>query len=260
MGTGLYWSWKQGHGLKTILRHLLPFGLLLLPTLVLIFHTMSTETSTWWALRAYPSADVLSLFGGMARILLWFSGRLLTTAHWLPIPVYEQQLWELGLGILLLAGLALLMWHQVSPVDLWAVWTVLMLIPFLLLTEEIILDLPVGPSRYLYLATAGSSLLLAWCIQQGGWQLVGRFGSLGRYLYTASLAVLVVFCYITLKKTVYLITYLLKVRTAKIGIYVIITADKVMNIVFGIQKMGGQQTNIRHFNIRLKDTSTSYMS
>jgi len=197
----LYWSWKQGHGLKTILRYLLPFGLLLLPTLVLIFHTMSKEASTWWALRSYASADLLSLLVGMARILLWFSGRLLTTAHWLPIPVYEQQIWELGIGILVLVGLALLMWRKISPVDQWAAWTVLMLLPFLLLTEDIILDLPVGPSRYLYLATAGSSLLLAWGIQQAGLQLACRLKSLGHYLYIASLAALVLFCYTTLKKT-----------------------------------------------------------
>jgi tetratricopeptide (TPR) repeat protein len=196
----LFWSWRQGLGIRTALRHLAGFGLVALPTLVLIARTTSRHTSTWDALGSYASADLLSQFLGMMRILLWFSGRLFTTAHWLPLPVYEQHLWELATGALVVGMLAWLIWRRIFPADLGAAWAVLMLLPFLLLTEEIILDLPAGPSRYLYLSTAGSSLLLAWGLQRMGWWLQAGWKRTGGALYVAAIVGLVAFSGATLKK------------------------------------------------------------
>ncbi len=98
----------------------------------------------------------------MVRVLWWFCGRLLTTAHWLPLPIYLQQTWELYLGAVVFALLFWLIWRHKDPLRATALATLIGLFPFLLLTEATILGLPAGPSRYLYLASAGSSLLIAW--------------------------------------------------------------------------------------------------
>lgn len=98
----------------------------------------------------------------MVRVLWWFCGRLLTTAHWLPLPIYLQQTWELYLGAVVFALLFWLIWRHKDPLRAAALATLIGLFPFLLLTEATILGLPAGPSRYLYLASTGFSLLIAW--------------------------------------------------------------------------------------------------
>ncbi|MBI2505743.1 MAG: tetratricopeptide repeat protein [Candidatus Latescibacteria bacterium] len=194
----LYWAWRGGHGLKPLWRSLPPLGLLMLPTLAFISYTTAESTSTWQALSTYSLSSLPDILVGIAHLLLWFSSRLLTTAHWMLLPVYRQQTWELGVGLGVLAGLGVLVRKRIFPADLWAVWTALMLLPFLVLTEEVVKDLPAGPSRYLYLSTAGSSLILAWLLERGSlW--------LGRYLkpwipYAGSIALLLASSFFYLKK------------------------------------------------------------
>ena len=97
-----------------------------------------------------------------------------------------------GLGLLVLA--ILLVRRQPHPVSGWAIWTVLMLVPFALLTDSILLALHVGPSRYLYFASAGSSLVLAWGLQN----LALRFG--GQRAFAGALLALGAVSYISLKQ------------------------------------------------------------
>lgn len=192
----LYWAWYKEHDLRPLWRSLLPLALLMAPTLAFIYYATAEKTSTAQALSYYSLSNLPAILAGMGRLLLWFVSRLWTTAHWLPLPAYRQEPWELYAGAVALCGLGWSLWRRHWPLSLAAVWIVCMLLPFLLLTETTIRDLPAGPSRYLYLATAGSSLVWAWGLQQAG-----RVQRWGRLLFLAGLAVLLISSYVNLKKT-----------------------------------------------------------
>ncbi|MBI2505224.1 MAG: tetratricopeptide repeat protein [Candidatus Latescibacteria bacterium] len=192
----LYWSRREGEGLGQVGRRLLGLGLGLVPVLLLLLHLTSSQTSTWRSLELYRAQDLATLLVGMVRVLLWFVSRLWTTAHWLPLPVYRQESWELYAGGAALCGLGWLLWRRHWPLALGAAWMLCALLPFLLLTETTIRDLPAGPSRYLYLASAGSSLVWAWGLQEAG-----QLRRWGRPLFLAGLAVLLVSSYVSLQRT-----------------------------------------------------------
>jgi len=156
----------------------------------------SRQTSTWHSLDLYSLQSIPQLLAGMGRMLALLSSRLFTTAHWIPLPMHQQQSWELYLGSASIAGLALLAWRGPRLAAHAAAWTLLALLPFLLLTEATIQGLPAGPSRYLYLASAGSSLLLAW----GFDQLRQRWHPHGAYAAALVGAVVLVSSYSSLKK------------------------------------------------------------
>ncbi len=192
----LYWVWSKGYNLKTALRPLFP--LLVLTALELVFIVAITpgETNTGRAIGLYSEKDLLQLLAGMGGLLLWSLGRLFTTAHWLPFPLYEFQSWELWAGAGILAALSLLIFWRRFPGSLWSTWILLSLLPFLPLTFESILGRPAGPSRYLYPATAGFSLLLAWTIEVSTRRL--RF--CWPYLYVTILTAVFLSSYFSLKQ------------------------------------------------------------
>ena len=161
----LYWSWSKGYDIKNSLRLLLP--LLGLTTVELVFIVAITpeETNTGRAIGLWEH-DPFGLLGGMGRLLLWALGRLVTTAHWLLVPLYEFQPWETYVGAGILAGLLFLVYRRHCFESLWTLWILLSLLPFLPITDTGILIRPSGPSRYLYLATAGSSVLF--CVGNRG--------------------------------------------------------------------------------------------
>ena len=187
----LYWSLSHGRGWRRTLRELAPLALLLAVAFYLTMQLMAPNTSSWDAANSYTGDRILPLLLDAFRTLFWFLGRLLSTAHWLPIPPHTRTLWEEGLGLVALAGLGLLLWRR-KPVALWAVWTLAFLLPFLALPARIFEGMAVGPSRYLYIATAGSSFLLAWLLQRAGVWAVARGGSVARYLYAGALIALAV--------------------------------------------------------------------
>ena len=158
----LYLTWSRGR--HRALSQLAPFALLLAPILVLTLRYTTKQASTWEALDSYAIGELWHIAVGVIRSLLWFACRLLTTAFRLPEPpMNDRQPWELAVGTLVVAALALLVWRR-GPVAPWAAWTLLMLLPFILLTEKLTLVQPMEPSRYLYMASAGSSALLAWLV------------------------------------------------------------------------------------------------
>lgn len=152
----------------------------------------SSEASTWQALDEYSVHSVSILVLGQVRIFLFLSSRLLSTAHWLPLPIYSQAPWELGLGLAVTGALLYLVYRRQAPFDWAALWVLISLVPYVLLTAATIDDLPAGPSRYLYVASAGSSLLLA-----AGWQYIYRSQ---RYLGMALLVAVVVSSWMNLLK------------------------------------------------------------
>ena len=115
------------------------------------------------------------------------SGRLLTTAYWLPVDFSRLHTWELWIGGSLLTGLAVLVYKRHVPGAAWAVWVVAGLLPFVVLTETTILEMPAGPSRYLYPSSAGLCALLA----LGGEYGLRRGRRAGKYVGIALLLALV---------------------------------------------------------------------
>ena len=103
------------------------------------------------------SRETFSALGGMQILgnLLEYMGRTLIQAHWLFAHGPKIQ-WAAGL--LVGCGLVALLVRRVSPATDWAVWSLLALLPFV--TRDIH-----DPSRYLYLASAGTALLWAWCLR-----------------------------------------------------------------------------------------------
>jgi tetratricopeptide (TPR) repeat protein len=189
----LYGLWRRQDALVPALRVLWPSGLLLVAAFSLSLQLAADNTSTWSSANEYAAQSVLDLVLGMLRVLAWFSSRLLTTAHWLILPIYLRQTWELILGAVLAGLLLWLVWRREEPLATAALATLLGLLPYLLLTEATILGLPAGPSRYLYQASAGSSLLLAWCL---GW--IGRRTS--PYLAGALVALVLLSSYYYLRQ------------------------------------------------------------
>ena len=152
----------------------------------------SSTASTWQAVDEYSVHSFSTLVLGQVRILLFLSSRLLSTAHWLPLPIYSQAPWELGLGLAVIGTLLYLVYRRQAPFDWAALWVLVSLVPYVLLTAATIDDLPAGPSRYLYVTSAGSSLLLA-----AGWQYIYRRQ---RYLGMALLVAVVVSSWMNLLK------------------------------------------------------------
>ncbi|MEE3257917.1 MAG: hypothetical protein VX293_01785, partial [Candidatus Latescibacterota bacterium] len=195
----LFWSLSRSRGLRQTLRELVPLGLLLLPVLYLVVQMMPTRSSSWDAASSYASVQALPLLASIGKILLWFAGRLLSTAHWLPLAPHTRPGWEIALGLGALAGLGLLLWRR-NATSAWAAWTLLFLVPFLVIPEHMLRDMPVGPGRYLYMASAGSSFLLAWIVQQGGLRAAHWHKRSGRVLYIGALTGLICISALSIKK------------------------------------------------------------
>ena len=168
----LHWSHRQGHAPDHRRWLLLAFALLGLVIVAAVLLIASHETTTWAAIQTRLRQGFPAALQSAGELYLWFAGRLVTTAHWLPVQLYELQRWELYAGAVCLAGLLLAL--RVFPHPHWIAWSLISLVPFTLMTKGIILQHPAGTSRYLYLATVGSSLLLAWGLLRGG-QLLGRW-------------------------------------------------------------------------------------
>lgn len=163
---------------------------------MLIARSTSEETSTAETLHAYPSASVFDLVTSTLRSGLWLCSRLLTTAHWLPPRADARQDWELALGAAMTGALVYWIWRRRDPVAVWSAWTIALLVPFALIAEKLLLNLPFGPSRYLYFASAGSSLLLAWGLQRIGLGL----GAWGRPFLALGLSGLMAVSYVGLQR------------------------------------------------------------
>ena len=196
----VYVLWRRGQPVRACLWHF-AWPLMGAPLMLYgVLHFTSRSSSTWWSLERYVSTNMVDLVLGCGKVLLWLSSRLWTTAHWLPLPLYEFQVWELYVGGLVLLLLVLAIWKRVEPVDLWGVWILLSLLPFALLTEETVVPQPSGPSRYLYMATAGSSVLLAWGLMRLGEGAGRRFGVRSAYVLAGLLVSVLVSSYVYLKK------------------------------------------------------------
>jgi len=107
--------------------------------------------------HAPQSRETFSALGGLQILgnLLDHLGRSLTQACWLFSYGPEIQ-WMAGLLVGL--GLVPLLVRRVPPATDWAVWSLLALLPFVTRYTH-------DPSRYLYLSSAGTGLIWAWCLR-----------------------------------------------------------------------------------------------
>jgi tetratricopeptide (TPR) repeat protein len=160
----------------------------------------SKATTTWWSIERYAADGGVELLLGCGRMLLWLLSRMATTAYWLPLPLYQRQEWELYIGAVCLVLLLGLIWKRIYPLDAWALWILMGLVPFALLTEGTIGALLAGPSRYLYLATGGWAVMLGWSLVELGQWISRRLETRNSYVLAGLLAPLLVSSYISLKK------------------------------------------------------------
>ena len=195
----VYLLWRQKQPLRHCLHHFA--GPLLLAPLLLygVLSSTARTTTTWWAIERYATEGI-ELLWGCGRMLLWLLGRMVTTAYWLPLPLYEQQEWELYVGAGLLILLLGMIWKQIYPFDAWALWILMALVPFALLTEGTASALLAGPSRYVYLATGGWAVILGWSLVELGQWASQRLGVKYGYVLAGLLTPLLVSSYISLKK------------------------------------------------------------
>ena len=194
----LYLSWLR-FGSRAWHLHL-PLGTVLTLLSAYLLSITPGDTTTGVSISYYTTEGIPAAFASFCRMMAWFTSRLFTTAHWLPMPLYEVQPWEFYLGALTLAAIAVLTWHRHAILAVWGGWLVVFLMPFALISEKMSIGAMEGASHYLYLASAGSSLILAWTLQQIGLWLRSRLKLWGVSMYGAATLVLLCSSYVALKR------------------------------------------------------------
>ena len=192
-----YWTWIKQHNLSAASRALLPLGIVTALALAFLFSIPSSNTSTWKSVGMHTGEDPLGFLSNVLRLLLLLLGRLITTAHWILTPLHHWQPWEPYAGALVFAGLSALVCLNRSPCSVWALWSLLSVVPFCLIYESVVLEQAWDGSRYLYFASGGVSLLLAWSLEE----MSQRLRAWGPPLYLGILALILCSSYFYLKQT-----------------------------------------------------------
>jgi len=203
----VYWTGRAGLARPRIVRWSLAIGF---PTAGLVLGILlitERQAPSWDAFRLYGSTDALLVLQQNLEHLLLYVGRLLTTAHWILVPFYRSFGWEGFAGWVLIILLAYVILRRIPGVDFWAVWTLAMLIPFIFIPTEGLFQSPTGFSRYLYVASAGSSLLLAWLIERAFRRLDLHSRTWGIAFAAAALVALAASSYRSLKQVEILSIY-----------------------------------------------------
>ncbi|MBT4503234.1 MAG: tetratricopeptide repeat protein [Gemmatimonadetes bacterium] len=152
--------WRKGRD-KRHFRWLLPLGLLLAVEaagLAYLFPQVSQIRQMG-----------LPVIGEGLQLALWFWSRLVTTAHWLPVVLHGLKLWELAVGFLALLAFLFVVRSRSLALSVWGVWTLVMVLPFLVHPLSFFKEAGSDPStvsRYIYLGSAGSSMLAAWALHR----------------------------------------------------------------------------------------------
>ena len=179
----LFLVWYRGGDFRGAALRLLPLGAVLIAAIFFFVNAYPDTPQVRQAARLPQPSDFL--FN-----LVWFCSRLVTTAHWLPLSVYHFATWEFFVGLSFVAVLAFRAYRGDRVVGEWTGWLLLTISPFLSMSTDYIKLLTTGPSRYLYLPCAASSLLLAYGVHQTGLWVVRRAGILPGRLLAATLLLL----------------------------------------------------------------------
>lgn len=140
-----------------------------------------------------------------AKALAALYSRLFTTAHWMPVSPFAYATWEVYIALLLFLGLGLYAWKYKRSVQFWLVWSATCLLPYLILqidAEGQLVAGPSGTSRYLYVASAGSSFVIAVFAHEGYLYLEQRAGKgIAQWVGVGALLIALTSSFIWLKRT-----------------------------------------------------------
>ena len=115
------------------------------------------------------------------------------TAHWLPVvPFFPSAPWEYVVGVALLLALLWIAVDDPVPWAQWGVWSVLGLLVSAQPSPIYLNGVMTGPSRFVYLASAGTSVLLAGALGSLAAKLEVRFGKAGTAVHWGALGCLLV--------------------------------------------------------------------
>ena len=156
---------QQGQTTRTSVRNLLPLAVVLAGAVWSLLHFYHDAPQVVQAVDGLNAAQVTSYF-------LLLVGRLVTTAHWFLVPTHLFYSWEPYFGLVVL-GLLLGIAGRFPEIRIWVSWSVAAALLFSTSSTEV-------ASRYLYLPSAGTSVVAAWCLQAIAiWaaKLVGRRAS-----------------------------------------------------------------------------------
>ena len=117
--------------------------------------------------QVVQAADGLNPAQMMSSFLL-LVGRLVSTAHWFFVPAHLFYGWEPYFGLPVLGLLLGIAW-RFPEVRVWAVWPIAAALLFSTSSAEV-------ASRYLYLPSAGTSVVLAWCLRGCATRAAKRIG------------------------------------------------------------------------------------
>lgn len=182
-----FYVWFNSANFRASARSLLFLLPALALALTLVFFTTGSDTTTQSAFDFYRDstskfASLFTFASDSLQVYLWLLGRLVSMAHWLPFAPNVEHPVEVWLGILLLLALLVVLWKGSPSIQFCSAWTLLFLVPFVPATL-----VHTGIARYLYIASAGSSLLLAWALSS----LADRLGRKGPYVLALMLLLIV---------------------------------------------------------------------
>jgi hypothetical protein len=152
-----YMSWRKEQSITFVVRSVWPLGLGSSILVFLVF-LASWHGDQLQGVVARPDLDLI------LSKPFWYLGRLWGNAHWIGPSLFQGNpaAWEIALGLLYCLCALLLYRRKIFPAADWAVWSCVMILPFLNYPLSM---LGIGPSRHLYIPSAGSSFVLVWGIQ-----------------------------------------------------------------------------------------------
>ncbi|MGY8822635.1 MAG: tetratricopeptide repeat protein [Candidatus Latescibacterota bacterium] len=202
-----YWASRRHFPVVQTLKWFGGIGLGGIGLVAVIFWQTARDAPVWDVARTLGSAGVLAVLGQSLEHFGLYLSRLFTTAHWIFFPLYKPHPLEPYLGLAMGLVLVWVFYKRTPYLNLWGVWVAIMLIPFCPIAPSGLFQSPTDPSRYLYFASAGSSLLLAHLLDRIARLLPSRFGSLQTAFVGVLFAILAFTSYRALKQTEMLSIY-----------------------------------------------------
>ena len=145
----LFTAYSRREDMRVSLVRLLPAGLLSSGAVFSLVYFYPDSIQTYQSIHVPNPTRIAEHF-------VWLTSRLITTAHWLPLPVYAYQRWELFVGFAATALLVFLGFRKGSTVSEWCVWTAVTILPFSNRLQSSFHEGTSGPSNYLYMARSVS--------------------------------------------------------------------------------------------------------
>ena len=191
-----YWQWSRGVPLRVTALRLAP-AFALSAGLALLMISVSAEQVVMSLVAQSMSENLVASAITVGRNTLLLVSRLLSLAHWVPFPFYEQFDWEFYFGGAVLIVLTIVILLRQPDLSDGAVWMLLSLVPFLPigLDPDVSQLLLQGPSRYLYAASGGTALLFASIAER-----LHKVSDRGLWLYAGSVALLALSSYHAMRK------------------------------------------------------------